>query len=119
MPTQSAGSGKTMLMDLFFDSLPVPKKRRVHFHTFMIELHQRLHAWYQAHQKAAKAWDPMVDIAYEFAEEATVLYIDEFQVPLIAILVGPRAYLLWSQLNDPVDVTLLTRLLVPLATQYG
>src|SRR5262249_2376778 len=36
------GRGKTMLMDLFFDASPVVRKRRVHFHDFMADVHQPL-----------------------------------------------------------------------------
>ena len=37
------GCGKTFMMDLFYESLPVQKKRRVHFNNFMIDVHKRLH----------------------------------------------------------------------------
>lgn len=36
----NVGSGKTMLMDLFFDTCPVERKHRVHFHEFMLDVHK-------------------------------------------------------------------------------
>ena len=41
------GRGKTMLMDLFFAASPVARKRRAHFHEFMIDVHERVHAFRQ------------------------------------------------------------------------
>jgi len=54
------GCGKTFLMDLFFESLPVARKRRVHFHEWMLEVHKRLHQLQKANamvkEKAQATW---------------------------------------------------------------
>lgn len=75
------GRGKTMLMDLFYDSLPsdIPK-RRVHFHEFMIEVQAFLHAARQA----GRAESGLPDYARKIAREARVLCFDEFHVTDIA-----------------------------------
>ncbi len=76
------GRGKSMLMDLFFDSAPVANKQRVHFHAFMAEVHDRLHAWRQK-TKGSKS-DPLPELAAELAEDAWLLCFDEFHVVNIA-----------------------------------
>jgi cell division protein ZapE len=80
----AVGRGKSMLMDLFFASAPVPAehKRRVHFHAFMLEVHQRLHAW-RERTKGAES-DPIPKLAGEIAAETWLLCFDEFQVTNIA-----------------------------------
>ena len=77
------GTGKSMLMDLFFASAPVERKRRVHFHAFMQEVQDRLHAWRQDPANKDKA-DPLPVIAGELAEEIWLLCFDEFHVVNIA-----------------------------------
>jgi len=80
------GRGKSMLMDLFFSDAPVARKRRVHFHEFMLEVHDRLHRRREA--LAAKGAPPeddtIVPVAKEIAAETRLLCFDEFQVTNIA-----------------------------------
>ncbi len=79
------GRGKSMLMDLFFDGAPVIAKRRVHFHEFMAEAHERIFA-YRQREKAGKvkSADPIPVVAAQIAKDATLLCFDEFQVHDIA-----------------------------------
>lgn len=80
----SVGTGKSMLMDLFFATAPVHQKRRVHFHAFMLEVHARLHEWRTRHAKTAHDADPIPPLADRVAAEAWLLCFDEFQVTNIA-----------------------------------
>jgi cell division protein ZapE len=75
------GRGKSMLMDLFFEVARVSRKRRIHFHQFMQQAHQRIHAWKRAHGDTA---DPIPPLADSLAAEAALLCFDEFQVHDIA-----------------------------------
>lgn len=79
------GRGKSMLMDLFFETAPPPLKRRVHFHEFMAETHERIFEW-RKHEKAGreKGSDPIPPVAAAIAKDATLLCFDEFQVHDIA-----------------------------------
>jgi cell division protein ZapE len=72
------GKGKSMLMDLFFDSTPVASKRRVHFHEFMRDVQTRLHALRQ--DKSVKDPDPIPRLAREIAQASWLLCFDELQV---------------------------------------
>lgn len=75
------GRGKTMLMDLFFDVAPTKRKRRAHFHSFMADVHERIHAHRQAH-KAGKTRedDPIPPVAQALAMESRLICFDEFHV---------------------------------------
>ncbi|PTM41262.1 cell division protein ZapE [Bosea sp. 124] len=81
----SVGRGKTMLMDLFYESVAEPKRRRVHFHEFLADVHGRIHA-YRQRLKAGevKEPDPIGPVAAELAAEAGLLCFDEFTVTDIA-----------------------------------
>ncbi len=77
------GRGKTWIMDLFFQSIPGQRKLRLHFHRFMLRVHQEL-AELQGHS------DPLLIIADRFKAEADLLCFDEFFVSDItdAMLLG-------------------------------
>ena len=77
------GRGKTMLMDLFFETAKVEKKRRVHFHEFMADVQGRLNVARQA-LKGSKDTDPIAPVASDLADEALLLCFDEFHVNDIA-----------------------------------
>ena len=67
------GRGKTFLVDLFYDGLPIEQKYRTHFHRFMRGIHERL----RAHQGQS---DPLAKIAQEWRSRLRVLVLDEFFV---------------------------------------
>src|SRR5215471_4096612 len=79
------GRGKTMLMDLFFASCPVVRKRRTHFYAFMLDVHDRLRS-YRNKLKFGEIsqGDPIILTADDLAAEAWVLCFDEFHVTDIA-----------------------------------
>jgi cell division protein ZapE len=85
------GRGKSMLMDLFFETAPVAARRRTHFHVFMGEIHRLIDAWRKGDAAARKARfgqhkgdDPIPPVADVVAREATLLCFDELQVTDIA-----------------------------------
>jgi len=79
------GRGKTMLMDLFFESSPVRRKRRAHFHEFMLDVHERIYLIRQKMKFGEHAdEDPIRMVADELAAEAWLLCFDEFHVTDIA-----------------------------------
>lgn len=72
----SVGVGKTFLIDLFFDLLPV-KKIRLHFHEFMLHIHEEL-------KKLQGQKNPLNEVANKLKEQAEVIFFDEFLVRDIA-----------------------------------
>ncbi|KAL2267217.1 hypothetical protein VTJ83DRAFT_4494 [Remersonia thermophila] len=77
------GCGKTMLMDLFYETLPstVRSKTRIHFHNFMLGVHQSLH---KMKLKYGNDVDCVPFVAAEIAEQGNVLCFDEFQCTNVA-----------------------------------
>ena len=79
------GRGKTMLMDLFFAASPVARKRRVHFHAFMAEVHERVYALRRRIKRGEIADDDPIKLtAAALAQDAWLLCFDEFHVTDIA-----------------------------------
>jgi protein AFG1 len=85
------GSGKTMLMDLFYETLPstVKSKTRIHFHNFMQDVHKRLHVMKMNH---GSDLDAIPFIAADIAEKGNVLCFDEFQCTDVADAMILRRY---------------------------
>jgi cell division protein ZapE len=73
------GRGKSMLMDMLFAAAPLEKKQRVHFHAFMLDVHDRIE-----HERRAHTDEPVAKVAADLAAEAALLCFDEFQVNDIA-----------------------------------
>lgn len=71
------GRGKSFIMDCFFAAVPYKRKKRIHFHAFMHQIHAELR------QHAGKA-DPLVPVAERIAKETRLLCFDEFHVSDIA-----------------------------------
>jgi len=83
----SVGCGKTMLMDLFFEycSVPDSDKKRIHFHSFMLDVHNRIHEQKQKQDnftssRKALSYNPIPAVARDLVDEAWLLCLDEFQV---------------------------------------
>ncbi|CAM6090968.1 unnamed protein product [Calypogeia fissa] len=73
------GRGKTMLMDLFYDKVNVSKKRRVHFHAFMLDIHGRLHKILRE-KSDQSASDSIKIVAEQLMKEVLLLCLDEVEV---------------------------------------
>ena len=91
------GRGKSMLMDLFYETALLSAKRRMHFQEFMLDIHARLKAWHGLSTQRRKLAlngitrdrkidldDPMPAIAHQIASTTTLLCFDELQITDIA-----------------------------------
>lgn len=74
----SVGCGKTFLMDLFYETCTIPKKKRIHFHEFMRDIHLRWHTLKNSKYVSDK--DILPQIAQHIVKESRLLCLDEFQV---------------------------------------
>ena len=76
------GCGKTMLMDLFFLNSKIVEKKKVHFHSFMQEVHRRIHSFREAQNfgKVSKDSDPIQALSRVISDQAWLLCFDEFHV---------------------------------------
>lgn len=73
------GRGKSMLMELFYEVCPISQKRRVHFNTFMQEVHAFIYQWRQQNQT-----DAITALAKHISSSIKLLCFDEFHVTDIA-----------------------------------
>ena len=69
------GRGKSMLMDLFVETLDIAEKRRVHFHAFMLEVDRMI-----SHERTRRAGDPIAPVAAKIAADVRCLAFDEMVV---------------------------------------
>ncbi|HZG44739.1 MAG TPA: cell division protein ZapE, partial [Allosphingosinicella sp.] len=69
------GRGKSMLMDLAYEATDVHPKRRIHFHEFMLDVHERLRV-----ERTKETGDPVPPVAAALAEEARLLCFDEMVI---------------------------------------
>lgn len=84
----NVGTGKTMLMDLFYSHVKNSRKKRVHFNSFMLDIHKRIHRRKQSLPKRRLGemftYDPISPVAMEISSEICLLCFDEFQVTDVA-----------------------------------
>ena len=103
------GRGKSMLMDLAYESIAAAPKRRTHFAPFMLDVHQRLRA-----ARASEEGDPVSAVAKQLAEEVSFLAFDEMMVTnsadamimsrLFTALIGEGVAIVTTSNRPPSDL---------------
>jgi len=102
------GRGKSMLMDWFFEAAPIKEKKRVHFHAFMLDVHENINRWRKMDNSARRSSpdyvrgagdDPIAPMAKSIAREAALLCFDEFHVTDItdAMILSRLFKALWDR----------------------
>ena len=90
------GRGKSMLMDLFVETLSIDHKRRVHFHEFMLEVDRMIGGW-----RKQEVADPLARVALDIAQDVRCLAFDEMVV------------------NNTADAAIMARLFTALIVDQG
>jgi peroxisome-assembly ATPase len=92
------GCGKTFMMDMFYEELPISRKLRSHFNTFMLDIHKRLHKLKASNRKSGDETH-LQQIANDILKESYVICFDEFQVTDIAdaLLLKSLFTILWKK----------------------
>ncbi len=80
----AVGRGKSLLMDMFFSTVTLPARRRIHFHAFMQEVHAASHAWRQEIESRQLKVELLPSVAHDIAQKAQLLCLDELQVTDVA-----------------------------------
>jgi predicted ATPase len=102
------GIGKTVVMDMFFDNCDISAKKRVHFHQFMLDIHQRIHNYKKellltygrdVQLNMSSERDAITQVAESIADDCRLLCFDEFQVTDIcdAMILSKLFSVLWSR----------------------
>lgn len=88
------GRGKSFVMDLFFESVSISKKKRLHFHEFMRMVHDYIHT----NRNRVRLDQALPEFAKEFKQQTTLLCFDEFHVTDIAdaMILGRLFEHLWE-----------------------
>ena len=89
----AVGTGKSKIMDMFYNHVNIEKKKRVHFHKFCLDLHDRIHLFKlemlekygrDVNINKSMSRDPLIQVANQISDESVLLCFDEFQVTDVA-----------------------------------